>query len=56
MKERFEFAKKVIASRKKIVAAQGVDEHAVLAFDTETRVHITRKPRKGKSQLWKVET
>lgn len=55
--DRFAFAKKVIAQRKKAVAATGMEEIAVLAFkggDDGMEVHVTRKPKR-KTALLKVE-
>ena len=65
MKDRFAFAKRVIGHRKSLnKAAQTpngmvpMDEAAVLAFAGagEMQVHVTRKPKRGKTQLWKVES
>jgi hypothetical protein len=55
--DRFVFAKKVIAQRKKAMAATGMEEIAVLAFKggvSGMEVHVTRKPKK-KTALYKVE-
>lgn len=55
----FGFAKKAIAQRKKKAMAQGgMEEAAVLAFKGEEGgmvVEITRKSKKGRPALWKVE-
>jgi hypothetical protein len=55
----FTFAKKAIAARKKRAAGgQGMEEAAVLAFKSGEGgavVEITRKSRKGRPALWKVE-
>ena len=57
MKDRFEFAKRVLAHRKSAAGGKAqTEETAVLAFADEggMKVYIARKPRKGKT-LWKVE-
>ncbi|WVR03956.1 hypothetical protein IAU60_000955 [Kwoniella sp. DSM 27419] len=62
MQDRFAFAKKVIAQRKKVSAtaqsAPGpqMEESVVLAFKggDGMQVHVTRKPKKSRA-LWKVE-
>ncbi|KAI9632449.1 uncharacterized protein MKK02DRAFT_40752 [Dioszegia hungarica] len=55
----FTFAKKAIAARKKRAAGgQAMEEAAVLAFKSGEGgavVEITRKSRKGRPALWKVE-
>lgn len=57
MQERFQFAKKVVAARKKGAAASGMEESVVLAVKDDgdgMGVHVTRKPKRAR-QLWKVE-
>ncbi|KAL1409555.1 hypothetical protein Q8F55_003540 [Vanrija albida] len=66
MQDRFSFAKRAIAQRKKsatTAAARGppqaqYEETVVLALKSEgdgMAVHITRKPKRGRAALWKVE-
>ncbi|WVQ78754.1 hypothetical protein IAT38_000841 [Cryptococcus sp. DSM 104549] len=59
LQERFAFAKRVIAQRKKLAAASPgpqMEESAVLAFrgGDGMEVHVTRRPKKGR-QYFKVE-
>lgn len=57
IQERFAFAKKVVAARKKGAAASGMEESVVLAVKDDgdgMGVHVTRKPKRVR-QLWKVE-
>lgn len=57
MQERFSFAKKVVAARKKGASASGMEESVVLAVKDDgdgMGVHVTRKPKRAR-QLWKVE-
>lgn len=57
MQERFAFAKKVVAARKKGATASGMEESVVLAVKDDgdgMGVHVTRKPKRAR-QLWKVE-
>lgn len=54
---RFMFAKKAISLRKKGAAASGMEESVVLAIGSEQgAVHITRKPKRARTALWKVES
>lgn len=66
MQDRFSFAKRAIAQRKKANAAAATrgppqaqyEETVVLALKSEgdgMAVHITRKPKRGRAALWKVE-
>jgi hypothetical protein len=70
IQDRFAFAKRVIAQRKKIAQAQAAaaaaagipaaqfEEGVVLALKPEENgmaVHITRKPKRSRGALWKVE-
>jgi hypothetical protein len=53
---RFAFAKKAIAMRKKQALAAHTEESVVLAIaNDQGAVHITRKPKKARTALWKVE-
>nr|GFD59388.1 hypothetical protein [Tanacetum cinerariifolium] len=53
---RFAFAKKAIASRKKQASAASLEEIVVLAVASqEGTVHITRKPKRSRAPLYKVE-
>lgn len=60
MQDRFAFAKRAIAARKK-AGNQGMppmEESVVLALKDDgdgMAVHVTRKPRRSRAALWKVE-
>jgi hypothetical protein len=69
IQDRFAFAKRAIAARKKLAVAQAqaaggptaaaFEEGVVLALKSDggdgMGVHITRKPKRGRNALWKVE-
>lgn len=57
IQERFAFAKKVIALRKKLGASSQMEESVVLAMKggADMEVHITRKAKRSRAALWKVE-
>ncbi|ORY23436.1 hypothetical protein BCR39DRAFT_549296 [Naematelia encephala] len=57
IQQRFAFAKKAIAQRKKLAGASTMDEAVVLAMKggAGMEVHITRKPKNKRQALWKVE-
>lgn len=61
MQDRFAFAKRAIAARKKSAASQQgppMEESVVLALKDDgdgMAVHITRKPKRSRAALWKVE-
>jgi hypothetical protein len=55
IQQRFSFAKKVVANRRKAVAATGKEEAAVLAMlGNGMAVIVTRKPKKSRN-YYKVE-
>lgn len=61
MQDRFAFAKRAIAARKKVAnQSQGppMEESVVLALKDDgdgMAVHVTRKPKRSRAALWKVE-
>lgn len=58
MQDRFGFAKRAIAARKKAAGAAQFEESVVLALKDDgdgMAVHITRKPKRSRNALWKVE-
>jgi len=57
IKDRFAFAKTAIAHRKKLGTTDGMEEAVVLAMKggDGMEIHVTRKPRKSRPALWKVE-
>lgn len=53
---RFAFTKKAIAQRKKMAAAEGMEESVVLdVAEQQGAVHVIRKPKRSRAPLWKVE-
>ncbi|BEI83452.1 hypothetical protein CcaverHIS002_0400560 [Cutaneotrichosporon cavernicola] len=58
MQDRFSFAKRAITARKKAGGAGQFEESAVLALKDDgdgMAVHITRRPKRSRAALWKVE-
>lgn len=66
MQDRFAFAKRAIAQRKKLAQARAagnppsaqMEESVVLALKDDgdgMAVHVTRKPKRSRAALWKVE-
>ncbi|GMK58591.1 hypothetical protein CspeluHIS016_0600330 [Cutaneotrichosporon spelunceum] len=58
MQDRFSFAKRATAARKKAAGTAQFEESVVLALKDDgdgMAVHITRKPKRGRAALWKVE-
>jgi hypothetical protein len=53
---RFAFAKKAIAQRKKAASAAQMEENVVLAVGEELgTVHVTQRPKRSRTALFKVE-
>ena len=53
---RFAFAKKAIAQRKKAASAAQMEENVVLAVgDEHGTVHVTQRPKRSRTALFKVE-
>ncbi|CAK9787124.1 hypothetical protein CC85DRAFT_286025 [Cutaneotrichosporon oleaginosum] len=58
MQDRFAFAKRAIAARKKAAGVSQFEESVVLALKDDgdgMAVHVTRKPKRSRAALWKVE-
>ena len=53
---RFTFAKKAITHRKKLAGSGGMEESVVLAVASDQgAIHVTRKTKRKRMPLWKVE-